>query len=237
MKLRTVLGLAAAVLVALVAITLVLGPRTPAARPLPAPNGYDDFLAAQKTISPAASDWHTLELAALENRTNAAALAALDCIRFGQESVRGGPLIDSLVGSAIRAIGLAQFNRVMHSADTGTLKQVAGTLETLLAARETAAEVTASEERFMRTFPLSQRLGGRIAAWTSGNQTTAKAIQKLDADHQQLARTMLDSAARAYELEHGSPPQAPTNLVPAYLKAVPQDPATGKPLPLLKVRP
>jgi len=37
---------------------------------------------------------------------------------------------------------------------------------------------------------------------------------------------MLNFAARAYELETGEKPKNVTNLVPAYLRAVPQDPHT-----------
>ena len=37
----------------------------------------------------------------------------------------------------------------------------------------------------------------------------------------------LELAARAYELEEGERPKSIADLVPAYLKAVPQDPLTG----------
>ena len=39
---------------------------------------------------------------------------------------------------------------------------------------------------------------------------------------------MITLAARAYELEHGAKPKSLTDLVPAYLKAAPKDPFTGK---------
>ncbi len=38
---------------------------------------------------------------------------------------------------------------------------------------------------------------------------------------------MIDIAARAYELEKKQPPASIADLVPDYLKAVPQDPLTG----------
>ena len=84
----------------------------------------------------------------------------------------------------------------------------------------------------MRTFPLTQRIGGRIANWTAGDQSITRAFQKLDASTQQLARTMLDCAALAWELDHGQRPTSVTNLVPQYLKAIPADPITGQPLAL-----
>ena len=38
---------------------------------------------------------------------------------------------------------------------------------------------------------------------------------------------MLALAARAYELDKGHPPASAADLVPDYLKAIPQDPVTG----------
>ena len=49
-------------------------------------------------------------------------------------------------------------------------------------------------------------------------------VQAADASRR---RTMLSFAARAYELEHGKPPASAADLVPAYLKTIPQDPNTG----------
>ena len=40
-------------------------------------------------------------------------------------------------------------------------------------------------------------------------------------------KLLIDLAARAYELEKGKPPTGVADLVPDYLKAVPQDPFTG----------
>ncbi len=38
---------------------------------------------------------------------------------------------------------------------------------------------------------------------------------------------MIQLASRAYALEEGAPPKTLADLVPAYLKAIPQDPFTG----------
>ena len=38
---------------------------------------------------------------------------------------------------------------------------------------------------------------------------------------------MIALASRAYELDKGHPPATAADLVPEYLKAVPQDPVTG----------
>ena len=54
-----------------------------------------------------------------------------------------------------------------------------------------------------------------------------KIRQKFDAQAQRTRQLTLDLAARAYELDKGHPPANLTDLVPDYLKAVPQDPITG----------
>jgi competence protein ComGC len=38
---------------------------------------------------------------------------------------------------------------------------------------------------------------------------------------------MVDFAVRAYELDKGHPPASLADLVPGYLKIIPQDPLTG----------
>jgi hypothetical protein len=38
---------------------------------------------------------------------------------------------------------------------------------------------------------------------------------------------LVQLAARAYELENGKRPKSLADLVPAYLKTIPQDPGTG----------
>ena len=291
MKLRTVLLLAAVVLVALVAATLLLGPSTPAAKPIPVPNGYDDFIAAGKLIAARTPDWQTLDLPALrtlvasnapalalvrtgltkqclvppagsrtnmdaylerlagfkrtalafsaetrvaatDGRTNAAALAALDCIRFGQETVRGGPIIDHLVGVAIRALGFARLQPLLPALDAPTLKRATADLEHVWTTRETIAEVEANEARWVRAnFPLAQRTAYKFVSFFQPS-LARNPLAKLDPSYQQVAHTMLDCAARAYEQETGSPPAGVTNLGPRYLKAVPVEPATGRPMAL-----
>jgi hypothetical protein len=48
-------------------------------------------------------------------------------------------------------------------------------------------------------------------------------------DQQRKTRVLaVQFAARAYELDRGKPPTSITDLVPAYLKAIPKDPTTGK---------
>ncbi len=154
-------------------------------------------------------------LALLEQRTNDAAQAALDCLRFGQENARGGPLIDCLVGVAIRAMGLARLETVLPTLDAASLRQVTASLDRLYTARETFAEVIANENRYVRSFPLNSRLAGRVSAWINGDTVMAKAEQKVTASQLRLAQTLTEAATRACQLEHGAWPTNTQMLVPS----------------------
>ena len=50
---------------------------------------------------------------------------------------------------------------------------------------------------------------------------------KFDTVEKRRRFLMIDLGARVYELEKGRPPRTITDLVPSYLKAIPQDPFTG----------
>lgn len=172
-------------------------------------------------------------LALADGRTNAAALAVLDCVRFSQESVRGGPVIAALVGAALRNLGLAQLGAALPSLDAATLRQLATGFEQALATRESAADVRENEARWVReVFSPSQRLAGWVVGWFQPSSIAAGLV-KVEQSHQGLAQAMLDCAARAYELEHGAAPRSVADLVPAYLKQPPVDPVTGQPMPLM----
>jgi hypothetical protein len=54
-----------------------------------------------------------------------------------------------------------------------------------------------------------------------------KAERKFKEQQTKTRQLLIDLAARAYELDKGHHPASPADLVPDYLKAIPQDPLTG----------
>jgi hypothetical protein len=62
-----------------------------------------------------------------------------------------------------------------------------------------------------------------------------KAHQSFTAKHKQhiqsLDALLVVLAERAFELDHGRPPEDPDQLVPDYLAELPRDPGTEEPLP------
>ena len=59
------------------------------------------------------------------------------------------------------------------------------------------------------------------------NRTRKKLESRINDKHLATRRLILDLAARDYELDKGHRPASAADLVPEYLKAVPQDPVTG----------
>ncbi len=89
-------------------------------------------------------------LAAMENRPDDAAKSYLDTIRLGNESGRGGVLIDQLVGTAIEAMGMSHLQKLVDQLDAKTCRETATTLETLDAQRQTWNEVVQQERAWSR---------------------------------------------------------------------------------------
>lgn len=167
-------------------------------------------------------------LAEMQNRFNDAARADLDTIRMGVHLHQGGVLIDSLVALAVESIGTANLRAIVPRLDQTTCREAALELEKLDAERVTWQEIMDQESEWGdRTFP---GLRFRIAALFASRSTAAarkKAQSKFESQQAGLRRLSVQLAARAYELTNGAPPKAIAELVPEYLKAIPQDPVTG----------
>ena len=164
-------------------------------------------------------------LAELEGRTNDAVRAYLDCIRYGNESGRGGVIIDRLVGVACEALAAFPLQLMSGSLDAAESRQVAQTLESIDARAEPLADTLAQEDAWSRTHYSGFRdQFARIFMRKQMKQSIDRAAAKVQTITLQRRRMMVAFAARAYELEKGNPAQNIAELVPMYLKAVPKDP-------------
>lgn len=165
-------------------------------------------------------------------RTNEAALVALECVVLGSKCGHGGPILDQLVGVAVRAIGLQALGRLDANLDAPTLARVAVGLESALTNREPEARVLANEDTWVRlNYSLSQRLPARLAGQSGPAQVRA-ACARIEPSWAQLSRATLDCAARACESTTGQKPATAADLVPRFLQAIPRDPVTEQPLAL-----
>jgi len=168
-------------------------------------------------------------LAEKENRFNDAAKSYLDAIHFGNEAGRGGILIDEMLGVAIRSLGVEQLQKITDNLDAKSCRETAAILEALDAQSQTWPEIIQQEQAWSRrTFTsLRYRICRPLFAKMVG-KTHNKAEQTFKKHQKQTRQLIIDLAARAYELDKGHHPANFADLVPDYLKAIPQDPLTGK---------
>ncbi|HXR46346.1 MAG TPA: hypothetical protein VN784_02810 [Candidatus Limnocylindrales bacterium] len=167
-------------------------------------------------------------LAEMEKRPADAVQSDLDMIRLANDSASGGVIIDQLVGIAIEAIGVANLQKVIDQLDTKTCRDTAATLETLDSQRQTWPEVMQQERDWSRrTFPGIRNELGRLMSRNTLNKVYQNAEQRFEEQQSKTRQLIIEFAARAYELDKGHRPGNITDLVPDYLKAIPQDPLTG----------
>ena len=194
-------------------------------------NNHMNDLASLKRTAQAFAAASRLALA--DGHTNEAATLALDCMRFGQESARGGVLIHGLVGLAIQAIGRTRLEEALPGMDAKTSRKVLDGLKELVDKREVPAEVWKSEGQWARRGRFGQVNFIMILATPFLQRDMRKKTdQKFAKGFSELQQSTVHAAAHAYEVDHGKPPAAPRELVPGYLKTIPIDATTGKEIPL-----
>jgi hypothetical protein len=168
------------------------------------------------------------KLAEMEKHPDDAAQSYLDTVRLGIESAHGGILIDQMVGTACEFLGVENLQKIADKLDAKSCRETASALESLDSQRQTWDEVMQQEHDWSRrTFTGLRYEIVRLMSHKSLEKNYQKAEEKFQ--EQQLATRQLtmDLAARAYNLETGHPATSPADLVPDYLKAIPQDPLTG----------
>jgi hypothetical protein len=167
-------------------------------------------------------------LAELKNHPGDAAKFYLEAVHLGNESARGGILIDQMVGTATEAIGTRSLEKIAGSLDAKSCRETAATLETLDAQRQTWPEVMQQEHAWsLRTFNTLRDKISRQLVTRATEKAYEKPAQNFAGQQTKTRQLIVQLAARAYELDKGHRPANLTELVPDYLKAVPQDPSTG----------
>jgi hypothetical protein len=164
-------------------------------------------------------------LAEVESRPGDAAQSYLTAIRLGQEATRGGLLIDALVGIAVEALGLTPLERLAPTLDAASCRKLATSLEDAESRRESVQAILDQEHTFARR---TYGFRGQIARLLPASRKTEQAFaSRAFAQRKRTQRLMIDMAARACLLDRGQSATNISELVPAYLKAIPRDPLTG----------
>jgi hypothetical protein len=153
----------------------------------------------------------------------------LDLFHFGNESARGGNLIDEIIGIAFEAISTDRLAKLLNQLDAKSCRETATNLENLEKQTQTWNE-TIQLEKYWQS-QLSPGLWSAIYRATlmryQLNDTYRKGEAKFNTLQIKTRELLIDLAARAYALDKGHRPASLADLVPDYLTAIPQDPLTG----------
>jgi hypothetical protein len=182
-------------------------------------------LAAMKRLAQALTSEG--RLAELENRPADAAEAYLAVIHLGHAMCQGGLIIDSLVGIAIEAIGTTGMQRLAPALDAKQCREAAVALESSESQREPTEAIWARDRiRTHRRYGFKWLIV-RLFQFRSLKQNEQIVAAKITTHQTRAQALLIQLAARAYELEKGQHPKSLADLVPAYLKTIPQDPGAG----------
>jgi hypothetical protein len=131
------------------------------------------------------------------------------------------------VGIAVEAIGAASMERLAPKLDAKQCREATAVLESCEAQREPSQTILVRERAWGRkAFGLKGQLA-RLVNYRSMKMSEQKIVSKLTAQQTREQVLLIQLASRAYELEKGERAKTLVQLVPAYLKAIPQNPITG----------
>lgn len=161
------------------------------------------------------------KVAESENRMDDALDAYLTAIRAGQESDRGGLIINSLVSIAMESMGIVRIEATLTNLSAKQCRELVSALESAESRRVPAAAILAQEHQWVRrTFGLKGQI--QLLFTIKNTRRTERSWMSRVAAQQVRTQTLLVKlASRAYELEKGKAPPQPADLVPEYLKGLP----------------
>jgi hypothetical protein len=170
-------------------------------------------------------------LAEMEAKTAEAVVSYLEAIRFGQESSRGGVMMERWGGLAIEHIAITELLPLLSKLDAADTRRALDGLRQLDASHDPPTVNLEAENDWVRqSYPIRERMVLHIhpAMRKSTRDARESLVKKANALQATRRRAIVEAAARLFELEKGRRPTGYADLVPAYLKTAPLDPTTGK---------
>jgi len=171
------------------------------------------------------------ELAELEKRPVDAASSYLTAIKMGAMLAHGGVMIDGLIATACEGEGEIFLEREVRTLNIEQSRKLITELEKVESEQEPSAQIIKHEKRWVMG---TLRSIGGIKTFVSESVATRSlkpgdAMQKVfSAEYgtrlQWTLQLKAKLAAHAYSLEKGRLPTSWNDLVPAYLKSVPNVP-------------
>jgi len=168
------------------------------------------------------------QLAELQNRRGEAAQKCVNAVRFGNGISRGGMLIHRLVGIACETMGLRPLVKLVPSLTCNEARPLVLELEAMDRDRVTWEEIRQNESRYARHQPIGPI--NRVALWWVGRASIRKGKERHEGMVAQVRLLYTELALRCYQSDERRPPERLEQLVPKYLRRIPLDPFSNRPL-------
>ena len=168
-----------------------------------------------------------------QGATTEALQRCLDLTRFSHAISRNGLLVTVLMAMACENIALKRMSNLLSSLNAADCKRAAAVLYEQDRQRESLDQIALRDAEWARetygfTVQLSMIARGGLRP---DKAVMARAEKRFQMQSREARLVMLKLAARAFELEHGRKPQGTSELVPAFIPAVPVDPVSLAPVP------
>lgn len=167
------------------------------------------------------------QVAENENRMDDAIQSYLNAARLNQK-LRGGLLINSLVGLAVESIGVVPLRRLAGGMNRDQRRDVIKTLTELYSNRDSLEEIMARERDYVRNaYGIRDQFVALAQSIFTRRATERKFELKLKYSRTRLGLLLVDLAVQNYQSEKGHPPKSLQELVPEYLPFLPKDDFSG----------
>ena len=170
-------------------------------------------------------------LAELENHPGDAARSYFEVIRLGNETSRGGFMINRLVGVACEAIGARPLAKLLPGLSCEQARPIIAELENVDAGSVTWQEVMQTENTLKRhALQKSSNPVRLVITWWQLRPAKKQGEARHNIAIAHVRLLAIEAALRCFQIEQGHPPARLDELVPKYLDLVASDPFDGQPL-------
>ncbi len=173
------------------------------------------------------------QLRELDNRPGEAASIYAEAINFGNEISRGGLIHHRQVGMGCERYGSQGLARLAAKLGCDDVRRVVAQLGSTDLNRVSWDEISRTERAYFRRSVFEEMPHGPVAwlkAWWGARPAGSHAEVRHKMSVAVLRLLAAELALRCYRSEHGQAPARLEDLVPAYLKRVPLDPFSNRPM-------
>jgi len=160
-----------------------------------------------------------------ENRLDDAIQSYVDAARINGK-MRGGVMIDGLVGITVESIGIVSLRKLSDQMTPSQRRHLIENLAELFANRDSYHEIMARERRYAKTYSLREQFA-YVVSFPSRRKMERSFHSKLKFARARVGLLLVDLALRNFESENGAPPKTLQELVPKHLPFLPKDDFSG----------